>query len=161
MHKINNIGGNKIGNKTELIGELLQSNRNPLRMLHLELCEIEDEGGNIILEGLKQNNTLKSMDLGNKLTNIDFLLIVYLLIYIYIDQNKISEGLKEEFDALAKEREIEINLEDHNIDNEDEYEDDDEESEEEGEVEGGEDSEDEDQDEEGREEEKKGDCNQL
>ena len=123
-------------------------------MLDLRFCEIKDEGGNIIFEGLKQNNTLKSMNLGNKLTNINLLLIVYLL--VYIEGNKISEGLKEEFDALAKERGIEIGLEDQTVDSEDEYED--EESEEEGEVEGGEDSEDEDQDEEGREEEKD-DCN--
>ena len=90
------------------------------------------------------------MHLGNKLTNANNCIFIG----IYIELNKISEGLKEEFDALAKERGIEIKLEDQNIDNEDEYEDDDEESEEEGEVEGGEDSEDEDQDENGREEEK-------
>ena len=35
-------------------------------MLGIASCEIEDEGGKIILEGLRQNNTMKSMDLSNQ-----------------------------------------------------------------------------------------------
>ena len=64
--KLSLIGGNNIGNKTELIRELLQTNRNPLRVLSLMRCKIEDEGGKIILEGLKQNSTLRTLGLSKK-----------------------------------------------------------------------------------------------
>ena len=60
------IGRNKIGNNCLPIWELLQANRSQLRILYLINCEIEDEGADIILEGLKLNNTLKSLDLSNQ-----------------------------------------------------------------------------------------------
>ena len=52
------------------------------------------------------------MDLSNKLTNMNFLYKNCIFIGIYIERNKISGGLKGKFDTLAKERGIEIKLED-------------------------------------------------
>ena len=54
-----------IGNNCLPIWELLQANRSQLRILNLSKCEIEDEGADIILEGLKLNNTLKLLQLSN------------------------------------------------------------------------------------------------
>ena len=64
-YKKNSIGSSKIGNNCLIIWELLLANRSQLRILDLINCEIEDEGADIILEGLKLNNTLKLLRLSN------------------------------------------------------------------------------------------------
>ena len=102
------IDRNQVGNNCRLIGELLQVNRSPLRILSLDCCEIEDEGAAIILEGLKLNTTLKSLYLSNKsiiLTNC-----YWKYISMYIGKNRICKELKSKFEVLALERELKIEI---------------------------------------------------